>query len=321
MNIAINLTKKQVLGTLGILLISMGFYLGVQVVIYFNLQYERALFQGTDLNEVLGLNQQNPFEDLSLSAKAYLVWDVQEQKIVTSLNKEMQLPLASLTKLMTVYIASDDLKNNPSLTIQNNNLIKDGDAGLILGETWTLIDMIDFVLMSSSNDGASALASILSPFSQKLPQEDFIDKMNSKAREFGMVQSFFLNESGLDVNESISGAYGSAKDTVILLEKILKENYNLLEASTQKETLLSSDILTHQTQNTNIIIDKLPGVLASKTGFTDLAGGNLIMAFDIGIGHNIIISVLGSTKEERFSDMEKLFWASLENYQNIKTLK
>ena len=321
MNIAINLTKKQVLGTLGILLISMGFYLGVQVVIYFNLQYERALFQGTDLNEVLGLNQQNPFEDLSLSAKAYLVWDVQEQKIVTSLNKEMQLPLASLTKLMTVYIASDDLKNNPSLTIQNNNLIKDGDAGLILGETWTLIDMIDFVLMSSSNDGASALASILSPFSQKLPQEDFIDKMNSKAREFGMVQSFFLNESGLDVNESISGAYGSAKDTVILLEKILKENYNLLEASTQKETLLSSDILTHQTQNTNIIIDKLPGVLASKTGFTDLAGGNLIMAFDIGIGHNIIISVLGSTKEERFSDMEKLFWASLENYQNIKPLK
>ncbi|MCK5285996.1 MAG: D-alanyl-D-alanine carboxypeptidase [Candidatus Pacebacteria bacterium] len=316
MNIAINLTKKQVLGILGLILVSFGFYMGVQAVLYFNLQYEKSLLQKADLTQVLGVKQSDNFEKLALSAKAYLVWDVKEQEIIASLNREMQLPLASLTKLMTVYIASNNLKDNLSLTIKDENLIKDGDAGLISGEIWTLVDMIDFVLMSSSNDGANALASIVNPLNQKLPQENFIDEMNNKAKELGMVQSFFLNESGLDVNEGVSGAYGSAKDVVILLENILKENSNLLEASTQKEQLLYSNFSTHQIQNTNLIIDKLPGVLASKTGFTDLAGGNLIMAFDIGIGHNIIISILGSTKEDRFNDMEKLFWTSVENFSN-----
>ena len=51
--------------------------------------------------------------------------------------------------------------------------------------------------------------------------------------------------------------------------------------------------------------------IASKTGFTDLAGGNLVIAFDAGLSHPIIISVLGSTQEGRFRDVEKLVTASL----------
>ena len=93
-----------------------------------------------------------------------------------------------------------------------------------------------------------------------------------------------------------------------------------IDELTEKEKQLNSDIFAHLTKNTNIIVDKLPGVLASKTGFTDLAGGNLIMAFDIGLGHRIIISVLGSTKEARFEDLEKLYWASVENEFNNKEL-
>ena len=230
----------------------------------------------------------------------------------------MQLPLASLVKLMTTYVVFNNVEKDSVLTVQDKNLETEGDNGLVLGEKWSLLNMIDFVLLSSSNDGASALASMVasSDLNQDNYEEDFIRKMNNTAKELGMTQSFFLNESGLDMNESISGAYGSAKDTVILLENILKENPTLLEASTQKERLINSDILMHKIENTNIIVDKLPGVLASKTGFTDLAGGNLIMAFDIGLGHNIIISVLGSSKEERFTDVEKLFWASLENSFN-----
>ncbi|MBU1046439.1 hypothetical protein KKH36_01500 [Patescibacteria group bacterium] len=311
-------TKKQLILALGVALVAGCFFLAVQAVLYFNLQYEKSLIEKRDLTEMRGAIKEDVFKNLSLSARAYLVWDTKSQKIITSKNEEMQLPLASLTKLMTAYIVFNDIKNNSTLTIQNNNLEKEGDNGLLLGEQWNLLDMIDFVLMSSSNDGASALASMVSSIKGKAP-EDFIQEMNNKARELGMTQSFFLNESGLDLNETMSGAYGSVKDTVILMENILKDNKNLLEASTQKEQEMTSDTLTHKAVNTNIIIDKLPGVIASKTGYTDLAGGNLIMAFDIGIGHNIIISVLGSTKEERFSDLEKLFWASVEDqYQNYE---
>lgn len=313
MDIELKITKRQVILAVGVSLVSGIFLLAVQSVLYFNLQYEKSLIEKETLTKVLGIERKDPFENLALSAKAYLVWDVKEQKIIASFNEEIQLPLASLAKLMTTYVVSNNIKEGSILTIQEENLKKEGDNGLVLGEEWSLSDMIDFVLLSSSNDGANALASVVSSLNlnQETSVESFIIKMNNTARDLGMAQSFFLNESGLDVNEIISGAYGSAKDIVILLENILKEKPVLLEASIEKEKSINSNIETHQAENTNIIIDKLPGVLASKTGFTDLAGGNLIMAFDIGIGHNIIISVLGSTKEDRFTDVEKLFWASI----------
>ncbi len=316
MQIELNFTKKQLFLTLGTSLMAVVFFLGIQVVLYFNFQYEKSMIERNSLTDVLEMSQKNAFRDLDLSSRAYLVWDSRDQKIITSLNEELQRPLASLTKLMTVLVASNNANQNQVLTINNKNLKTEGENGLIFGEKWSLLNMIDFVLISSSNDGANALASILTSLNEDTDQNNqnsFVKKMNDTAKELGMIQSFFLNESGLDINKEISGAYGSVKDVTILMDYILKEKPTLLEASIQKESWIDSNLMTHQIKNTNIIVDKLPGVLASKTGYTDLAEGNLIMAFDIGIGHNIIISVMGSTKEARFEDMEKLFWASLQN--------
>jgi len=54
----------------------------------------------------------------------------------------------------------------------------------------------------------------------------------------------------------------------------------------------------------------------SQTGYTDLAGGNLIIAFDAGFDHPIVITVLGSTIDDRITDVEKLVWATLAYLQN-----
>ncbi len=311
MQIELKITKKQFISIFGIALLAGVFYLSVQATLYFNHQYEKDLIQRENLVEVLGVKKDNRFEDLVLSANSYLVWDVKHQRKISSLNEEIQFPMASLTKLMTVLVASNHAKSNSVLTIQEENLNTEGESGLVLNEKWNLKDLIDFVLITSSNDGASALGSVISSLNTETNQETFIRKMNNTAKDLGMTQSFFLNESGLDINEKISGAYGSVRDVVILMEHILEENPSLLKASVLKEIQIDSDSVVHQTKNTNIIVDKLPGVLASKTGFTDLAGGNLVMAFDIGLGHNVIISVMGSTKEARFEDMEKLYWASV----------
>ena len=67
----------------------------------------------------------------------------------------------------------------------------------------------------------------------------------------------------------------------------------------------------HAVLNTNRETGELPLLIASKTGYTDLAGGNLVIAFDAGFNRPIIIAVLGSTAEERFTDVEKLVWATL----------
>jgi len=290
--------------------------LGVKVIIYFETQYENSFLMERKIygSEVV---ENNSFDNLSLSAKSFLVWDVKNNKKLGGLNEEMQFPLASLTKLMTILVAIEFSTSETMVTIKESDLGYDGDNGLIAGEKWQLSDIIDFVLLTSSNDGAQALATISNAFSTdksdvKTENKLFIEAMNKKAEQLGMTQSFFLNETGLDINETISGAYGSTKDMTILVEDILLNYPNLLGTSSYRQAEIGSDILTHQIGNTNPSVEKLPSIIASKTGFTDLAGGNLIVVFDAGINRKIIVSVLGSTKEERFSDVEQLIWAGLE---------
>ena len=76
--------------------------------------------------------------------------------------------------------------------------------------------------------------------------------------------------------------------------------------------------ISQETDNsTNAFIDKIPNVIASKTGYTDLAGGNLVVAFDAGLNRPIIISVLGSSQEGRFADALKLIDATIKQLPNL----
>ncbi len=80
----------------------------------------------------------------------------------------------------------------------------------------------------------------------------------------------------------------------------------------------SLNALKHIVKNTNEQIASIPSFLGGKTGYTDLAGGNLVVAFSAGVDRPIVISVLGSTAEERFSDIEKLIWATFEYLKNLR---
>lgn len=260
----------------------------------------------------------NSFKDLSLKAKAVFVWDVNKQKSIYSLNENAQLPLASIAKLVTAITAVDILPESSVITIDNSFLKKDGDSGLFVNEKWDFKDLIKFTLMVSSNDGASAIASvaglIISDFPVKGAENEvtFVKAMNKKVKEIGLDQTYFINSTGLDKNKIVSGAYGSARNIAELLEYIIKHNPELIEVTRHKKLNFSSiNEIEHFALNTNSLISSLPGLIASKTGFTDLAGGNLVIAFDAGINRPIIVVVLGSTQEDRFKDVEKLVEASL----------
>jgi len=315
MDLKLEITNKEIKATITLLFFSLLVFLGFKSVTYFEMQYEKSLLEREGLLS-FSIPLNDPFNHLSLSAKSFFVWDTEKKRKLGGLNEEMQFPLASLTKLMTILVASELSTPETIIEIKPNNLSADGDSGLIIGERWKLQEIVDFVLLTSSNDGAQALASIAESFNSEsegpMEKKTFVDLMNEKVKQLGMAQTYFLNETGLDVNQSISGAYGSSKDMTILVENILQEYPELLEISSHKDIILNSNISAHQVGNTNQLVETLPNIVASKTGFTDLAGGNLTVVFDAGIGHEIIISVLGSTKEERFSDVEKLIWASLE---------
>ena len=73
-------------------------------------------------------------------------------------------------------------------------------------------------------------------------------------------------------------------------------------------------------KNTAPMVDTIPRLLLSKTGYTDLAGGNLVLVFDVGINHPVAVVVLGSSKKARFTDGTALINATLAHFAGVKSL-
>lgn len=264
---------------------------------------------------------ENPFDQVSLESKSAIVWDAVNNKELFAKNPDTPLPLASLTKVMTALVAYSELPDSSNVNITQSDLSPEGDSGLRVGDTWRASDLRDFTLITSSNDGALALAaaaqSNLSPTNDR-SQENFIDKMNKKASEIGLSNSKFFNQHGLDIESGEGGAYGSARDMAVLFQYVLKNYPQILEATRYDKMVFESASKIYTAQNTNAFADEIPGLLASKTGYTDLAGGNLVVAFDPGLNRPIIISVLGSSEEGRFTDTLKLVDASIKYIQERK---
>jgi serine-type D-Ala-D-Ala carboxypeptidase (penicillin-binding protein 5/6) len=263
----------------------------------------------------------SPYDSMKLTAQAAYVYDSRTGEILYSKNASKRLPLASLTKVMTALVALDTAPSNSTIRITQESLSPEGDSGLLVGETWHLKDLLDFSLTSSSNDGMHAVALALGALHKSNPteqeaQSDFVLSMNKKAAAIGMKNTYFMNETGLDETTKKGGAYGTAEDMARLFDYILRNHPSLLEATAaSKIKVLTLDNYSHSAKNTDAIINDIPGIKASKTGFTDIAGGNLVIAFDPELGRPIIISVLGSTQSGRFTDMEKLVEASIKAIQ------
>jgi len=250
------------------------------------------------------------FAGVTLEAEAAYVWDISLQRALYTKNAQAQLPLASLTKLMTALVTYETQENSDEVIITLDALRQEGDNGFREGDTWNTKNLLDFTLMTSSNDGAYALAgSVGRAFADATtdPETAFIQHMNKKAEEIGLTHTYFINPTGLDASEAQSGSYGSARDVAFLMEYIIRNASSIL-AETRHTSAKFTDMTgaVYDATNTNQHISNIPNPLGSKTGYTVLAGGNLVIGFDIGLNHPIVISVLGSTREGRFTDVEKL---------------
>jgi D-alanyl-D-alanine carboxypeptidase len=127
-----------------------------------------------------------------------------------------------------------------------------------------------------------------------------------------------LNGTGLDESTSVSGGYGSATDVAKLAGALLRTAPEIARASTETSmTIQSSTGALHTLPNTNPNVVRVPNILLSKTGFTDLAGGNLVVVYDAGIGHPVAIVVMGSTRDGRFVDVETLLSRTYNHFAGI----
>ena len=139
--------------------------------------------------------------------------------------------------------------------------------------------------------------------------------MNDFAKEIGLSNTHFINESGLDVSKGVSGGYGTAEDVAKLFSYAVDNHIEIFDVTKEKnQAFTSENNIVHQGTNTNKIIESIPGLIASKTGLSDLAGGNLVIEFTPIPDHPVIIVVMGSTTQGRFDDMLTLVRATQKYY-------
>lgn len=251
------------------------------------------------------------FENLNIVAKSYVVYDVKNKNIIYAKNSEDVLPLASLTKVVSAVTAVNLAKENKEIVIKSSLMRKDEslDIGMSEGQIWKLSDLLKYALTISSNSSMDIIASTVSDDNQK-----FIDEMNLYMKELGFKNFNFNSASGLDYGEVIGGV-GTAKEYAEFFAKSYELIPDILSYTINSKVDLSGLQKIYQVPNTNKEASKTVGLLASKTGFTDAAGGNLAIMFNFRINRPIVIVVLDSTVEDRFKDVNKLYFATIKSLQ------
>lgn len=233
-----------------------------------------------------------------IEAKAALAQNLLAGEVLFSKNADEILPLASLTKIVTLLTIFDKLEWNEEVEISRAAVLIPEPSTLRVGERLLARDLAAMVMVESSNDAVFALFE-----HANLNQDLFLNFMREKAEAFGAVSMNFNNITGLDETSSISGGYGSAKDMMKIAKAALDSK--IWQLGIVRE-IISREGVRHALKPTNDLAPELSPLLGSKTGYTDLAGGNLLVIVEYPIGHPLGIVVLGSSEKGRFEDVKKI---------------
>lgn len=263
------------------------------------------------------------FESLDLKASSVLIWSSDKNQKIYGKETERVMPLASLVKIMTSVVAMENIDENEIINIPKEALALTGDNGLLVEEKWGRDELLRFMLITSSNDATRAISmhvgKKLGAESEESAVKTFVDLMNAKAVSLGLSNTTFLNESGLDQEDGKNGGYSNSMEIVKLFDYAIL-NYPDIFSSTSfgSKTFTSVSNASHNALNTNPNVGQVLGISASKTGFTNISGGNLIVSFKTPKNETIIVNVLGSTFTERFTDIEKLSGTTLKIINEVE---
>lgn len=240
-------------------------------------------------------------------ANAALLFHLESGRTLYEKNATLQMPIASLTKLLSALVVTDLFDPSEVVTIASGSVRVDGQKQtLYLGERIFVTDLISMMLVESSNDAAYALAAYA--HGQGI---DFVAKMNQKAVELGMQDCRFTDPAGLDDN-----AFCTARDLLRLVKSALQTAPQLwpLMAQSQLSVRSADGKIIHEVRSTDELLGQIPGIVGGKTGYTDGALGCLILVVKLpGKDDTLISIVLGS--RSRFADTRALVSWAQRGYQ------
>lgn len=234
-----------------------------------------------------------------LAAKAYLLMDAASGKVLVEHNAEERLPPASLTKLMTAYIATLEIRKGQvgekdPVTISEHAWRTGGSRMFVqVGTQVALGDLLHGIIIQSGNDASVAVAEHIAG-----SEDAFADLMNTTAGKLGMSNSHFMNATGLPHPEH----YSSAHDMARLARAIIYEDPEHYSIYAQKEFLWNNI----KQPNRNLLLWRDKTVDGLKTGHTEEAGYCLV-ASAVRDGQRLIAVVFGTNSEQaRAAETQKL---------------
>lgn len=248
---------------------------------------------------------------LSLSAKSAILMDAETGTVLYEQAPDENLPIASVTKIMTILLVCEALEKN-EYTLDDTVTVSTeasqmGGSQIYLkeNEEMTVRDLLKATVVASANDAAYALAEFTAG-----SEDAFVVRMNERARELNMENTLFSNPTGLPGEEH----YSCARDVAIMSRELIRH-----EMIKEYTTIWMDYLRDGATQlvNTNKLVRHYKGATGLKTGSTDEAGC-CISATAERNGMELIAVVLGSpTGAERFDDAKMLLDYGFLNYSLV----
>lgn len=255
-------------------------------------------------------------DELSLgkNAKSCVLADAETGEIVYQKNSTAKLPIASMTKIMTLLVVYDNI-NAGKLSLNDDITVSATAAGmggsqafLDANSVHKASDLIKTIVIASANDSCVALAEHISG-----SKEGFVNEMNKKARSIGLVATNFVNCTGLPALNQ----YSCAVDCVKMFSELIKQNNNYFDYSKiWMEDYKHPDGRITQLTNTNKLVRFFNGCDGGKTGYTDEAGHCLCATAAKG-ETRLIACVLGEPDSKtRFAEVSQMLNYGFANYFN-----
>ena len=220
-------------------------------------------------------------------------------------NGYSELPVASLTKLLSYYIlkegiAAGEIKASDSVRISDHayavSRTQDGIVPMEAGAYVPFSELMDAMLVASSNEAAIALAEHLCG-----SEAAFVERMNARARELGLYSALMYNCNGLPSYDGGNTPFKrqnrmSAADLFLLTQLILQQYPEITEITSTTLAHMPS-LNDYWTANSNPLVYNMTGITGLKTGSTDRAGYCLVATMPVqkdGQTHNVVLVLLGA---------------------------
>ena len=227
----------------------------------------------------------------AITAEAAVVMDLDTGQVLYGKGEHERRPPASLTKVMTGYLAGKQFQAQQWITV-SETAASTGESSLNLktGDVLTFDALLHGALMKSANDACVALAEYMAG-----TEKNFVQNMNLQACLLGCKDTNFCNSNGLPAERHYSSAYDLA-----LMTRAAMQN-ETFAAIVQKQQYMVhwQDGRQLLVRNTNRLLREYPGAIGVKTGTTNEAGQCLIAVAEKA-GKRVIVVVLKS--KNRFYD-------------------